>query len=262
MSEKFRGCPIEPKIDVLDEHIRRDDHVGFGVFRQNGAVVADIIEGVFVLNVMDEVEFRTHQISIDTSLINTYNNGEWFIKDFNTFETKMGQAAVVIPEKIYFKIGEVCDLVGVQAHVLRYWETEFPMLSPQKNRSGQRSYRRRDVEIALRIKELLYDEMFTIAGAKKKLQAELRETSKLKIVHPEPKDRGHLKPVEAPSLFDEDEDEIEDLDMSLTVSQEQYEGLSAERREALKSLAVQLLELREMLKTDQTREAANHLRKY
>ena len=59
----------------------------------------------------------------------------------------MGQAAVIIPEKIYFKIGEVCDLVGVQPHVLRYWETEFPMLSPQKNRSGQRSYRRRDVEM-------------------------------------------------------------------------------------------------------------------
>lgn len=171
----------------------------------------------------------------------------------------MGQAAVVIPEKIYFKIGEVCDLVGVQAHVLRYWETEFPMLSPQKNRSGQRSYRRRDVEVALRIKALLYDEMFTIAGARKKLQTELRETSKLKIVHPEPKDRGYLKPVAAPSLFDE-EPEIDDLDMSLAVSQEQYEGLSPERREALKSLAAQLLELREMLKTDQTREAEKHLR--
>ena len=67
----------------------------------------------------------------------------------------MGQAAPAIPEKLYFKIGEVCDLVGVQAHVLRYWETEFPQLSPQKNRSGQRSYRRRDVEISLRINELL-----------------------------------------------------------------------------------------------------------
>src|SRR5215470_18296233 len=98
----------------------------------------------------------------------------------------MGHAAVSIPEKIFFKIGEVCDIVDVQAHVLRYWETEFPMLSPQKNRSGQRSYRRRDVEIALRIKQLLYEEMFTIAGAKKKLQTELRETTKLKIVHPEP----------------------------------------------------------------------------
>src|ERR1043166_5076750 len=87
----------------------------------------------------------------------------------------MSQEPVVIPEKIYFKIGEVCELVGVQAHVLRYWETEFPMLSPQKNRSGQRSYRRRDVEMALRIKQLLYNEMFTIAGARKKLQTEHRE---------------------------------------------------------------------------------------
>ena len=98
----------------------------------------------------------------------------------------MGQPAVAIPEKIFFKIGEVCDLVGVQAHVLRYWETEFPMLSPQKNRSGQRSYRRRDVEIALRVKELLYDDLYTIAGAKKKLQVELREITRLKIVPNEP----------------------------------------------------------------------------
>lgn len=86
----------------------------------------------------------------------------------------MGQSGVTIPEKIFFKIGEVCELVGVQAHVLRYWETEFSMLAPQKNRSGQRTYRRRDVEIALRIKELLYDEKFTIAGAKKRLAEEIR----------------------------------------------------------------------------------------
>src|SRR5580765_8238919 len=109
----------------------------------------------------------------------------------------MAQEPVVIPEKIYFKIGEVCELVGVQAHVLRYWETEFPMLSPQKNRSGQRSYRRRDVEVALRIKELLYDEMFTIAGAKKKLQVELRENNKLKNAQPEPGASGHQASHEA-----------------------------------------------------------------
>jgi DNA-binding transcriptional MerR regulator len=82
--------------------------------------------------------------------------------------------ASVIPEKLFFKIGEVCELAGVQAHVLRYWETEFPMLAPQKNRAGQRTYRRRDVEMALRIKELLYDEQYTIAGAKKKLANEIR----------------------------------------------------------------------------------------
>jgi Predicted transcriptional regulators len=169
----------------------------------------------------------------------------------------MGQPAVVIPEKIYFKIGEVCDLVGVQAHVLRYWETEFPMLSPQKNRSGQRSYRRRDVEIALRIKQLLYDEMFTIAGAKKKLQSEHRETSRLKIVYPEPKEHDYLRPVENPTLFDEEE--FAEFDEVTVPEYRESEFLSPERREALKSLAAQLLELREMLKTDQTREAEQHL---
>lgn len=86
----------------------------------------------------------------------------------------MSQAAASIPQKLFFKIGEVCELAGVQAHVLRYWETEFPMLAPQKNRAGQRTYRRKDVEVALRIKELLYDEQYTIAGAKKKLAGELR----------------------------------------------------------------------------------------
>ena len=86
----------------------------------------------------------------------------------------MSQPAVVIPEKLFFKIGEVCELAGVQAHVLRYWESEFPMLAQQKNRAGQRVYRRRDVEMALRVKELLYEDQYTIAGAKKRLASELR----------------------------------------------------------------------------------------
>src|ERR671938_1369525 len=79
-----------------------------------------------------------------------------------------------IPEKLFFKIGEVCELIKVQPHVLRYWETEFPMLAPQKNRAGQRVYRRKDVEMVLRIRDLLYEEKFTIAGAKKKLLDEMR----------------------------------------------------------------------------------------
>ena len=161
----------------------------------------------------------------------------------------MGHPAIVIPEKIYFKIGEVCELVGVQAHVLRYWETEFPMLSPQKNRSGQRSYRRRDVEISLRIKQLLYDEMFTIAGAKKKLQAELRETTKLKVVHPEPRVEIEENGLDGmPGLFDEE----------LVLDDEPVRGhtqtLAPERRDAIRSLATQLLELREILKTNHPRE--------
>ena len=93
----------------------------------------------------------------------------------------MGRPSVAIPEKLFFKIGEVCELAGVQAHVLRYWESEFPMLAPQKNRAGQRVYRKRDVEIALRIKELLYEDQYTIAGAKKRLANDLRAGGKLKI---------------------------------------------------------------------------------
>ncbi len=79
-----------------------------------------------------------------------------------------------IPEKLFFRIGEVCELIKVQPHVLRYWETEFPMLAPQKNRAGQRVYRRKDVEMVMRIRDLLYEEKFTIAGAKKKLMDEIR----------------------------------------------------------------------------------------
>jgi DNA-binding transcriptional MerR regulator len=110
----------------------------------------------------------------------------------------MNRAAVAIPEKLFFKIGEVCDLTGVQAHVLRYWESEFPMLAPQKNRAGQRTYRKRDVEMALRIKELLYEDQYTIAGAKKKLAGELRGASKLKVV-PSP-DLSAQAPTAQPAL--------------------------------------------------------------
>jgi DNA-binding transcriptional MerR regulator len=73
-------------------------------------------------------------------------------------------------DKLYFKIGEVAEIVGVAAHVLRYWETEFAIVNPQKSRSQQRVYRRKDVENLLRIKHLLYERKFTIAGAKQELR--------------------------------------------------------------------------------------------
>jgi DNA-binding transcriptional MerR regulator len=99
-----------------------------------------------------------------------------------------------IPEKLFFKIGEVCELIKVQPHVLRYWETEFPMLAPQKNRAGQRVYRRKDVEMVLRIRDLLYEEKFTIAGAKKKLADEMRGSTRVRpaskdapVAEPEPR---------------------------------------------------------------------------
>src|SRR5579871_5792130 len=74
-----------------------------------------------------------------------------------------------IPSKLYFRIGEVAGLVGVEPHVLRYWEREFRSIRPTKSSKGQRVYSRRDVETLMRVRELLYREGFTIAGAKKKL---------------------------------------------------------------------------------------------
>jgi DNA-binding transcriptional MerR regulator len=73
-------------------------------------------------------------------------------------------------DKLYFKIGEVADIVGVPAYVLRYWETEFRAVKPQKSRAQQRVYRRRDVVTLLKIKHLLYEQKFTIAGARKQLK--------------------------------------------------------------------------------------------
>jgi DNA-binding transcriptional MerR regulator len=96
-----------------------------------------------------------------------------------------------LPSKLYFRIGEVAELVGVEPHVLRYWEREFRAIRPTKSAKGQRVYSRRDVENLMRVRELLYREGFTIAGAKKKLQRagveprpagdlDARETGKLR----------------------------------------------------------------------------------
>ena len=74
-----------------------------------------------------------------------------------------------IPNKLFFKIGEVCELAGVEPFVLRFWESEFPSLAPQKSKAGHRVYRRKDVEMVMKIKNLLYDRGFTIAGARKQL---------------------------------------------------------------------------------------------
>ncbi len=82
--------------------------------------------------------------------------------------------AQAIPDKLYFRIGEVADLTEVPAYVLRYWESEFNLLRPKKNPAGQRLYRQRDVELVLRIKSLLYDERLTLEGARKRLLAESR----------------------------------------------------------------------------------------
>src|SRR5438046_9735225 len=80
-----------------------------------------------------------------------------------------------IPDKLFFRIGEVSTMLGLEPYVLRYWETEFPSLSPKKSGTGHRLYRRKDVELLLRIKELLYDKRFTIEGARQWLLTETRK---------------------------------------------------------------------------------------
>ncbi|MBI2895154.1 MAG: MerR family transcriptional regulator [Deltaproteobacteria bacterium] len=82
----------------------------------------------------------------------------------------MGEAAAILPDKLFFKIGEVAHITGVKPYVLRYWETEFPRIRPQKTRSQQRLYRRKDVETILLVKKLLWDERFTIEGARRRLK--------------------------------------------------------------------------------------------
>ena len=152
----------------------------------------------------------------------------------------MSRPAVAIPEKLFFKIGEVCELAGVQAHVLRYWESEFPMLAPQKNRAGQRVYRKRDVEMALRIKELLYEDQYTIAGAKKRLTNELRGGgSKLKVAGDED---GHV--------VSETSENGESFVPGNTAYASSVVPLAAEERKGLKQLAAELRELLSLLEQE------------
>lgn len=150
----------------------------------------------------------------------------------------MSRPAVAIPEKLFFKIGEVCELAGVQAHVLRYWESEFPMLAPQKNRAGQRVYRKRDVEMALRIKELLYEDQYTIAGAKKRLTNELRGGGKLKVVGEE-----DAQPSNGSA-------EAESFAPSNNSYSSSVAPLAAEERQGLKQLAAELRELLALLEQE------------
>src|SRR5947209_2224024 len=108
---------------------------------------------------------------------------------------KPSSGEIMIPDKLYFRIGEVSRLCGLPSYVLRFWETEFPQLKPTKSSTGQRMYRRLDVESVLRIKKLLYEEGFTIAGARQFLRAETRKKQNpLPFSAPEP-NTAHLKQV-------------------------------------------------------------------
>lgn len=109
---------------------------------------------------------------------------------------------VQIPDRLYFRIGDVAELVGVKPYVLRYWESEFPVIHPQKSPSGQRVYRRSDVETVLMIKHLLYEERYSIEGARKRLkELELNEGGAVISSEPappaEPQKTSELAPAGA-----------------------------------------------------------------
>ncbi|MCO4768929.1 MAG: MerR family transcriptional regulator [Deltaproteobacteria bacterium] len=111
---------------------------------------------------------------------------------------------VVIPDKVFFRIGEVAKITGVKAYVLRFWEGEFPTLRPQKGKSGQRRYRRPDIEQVLRIRELLWNRKFTIAGARSELRGgKDRERTMLvgqqplPIAEPEPEPPAEAMTIDA-----------------------------------------------------------------
>ena len=89
----------------------------------------------------------------------------------NAIDLAAARAALEIPDKLYFRIGEVARLAGIKPYVLRFWETEFPSLGPRKTGTGHRLYRRKDVELVLEIKRLLYEKRFTIEGARKFLES-------------------------------------------------------------------------------------------
>ena len=111
---------------------------------------------------------------------------------------KKSSGEIVIPDKLYFRIGDVSELLKLPTYVLRFWETEFPQLKPTKSTTGQRMYRRREVELALRIRTLLYDEGFTIPGARERLKMEAKPAkNQSALPFPKSGDSGALKRVRA-----------------------------------------------------------------
>lgn len=112
-----------------------------------------------------------------------------------------------ILKKAYYSIGEVCDLTGLKAHVLRYWETQFELLAPNKNRAGNRVYRPREIKLIFLVKHLLYDEKFTIDGARKKL-LDMRKGGELE---------DEKREVAGPEVYAAIKDELRTLQQILTL---------------------------------------------
>ena len=106
------------------------------------------------------------------------------------------QESISIPDKLYFKIGEISEITGIEPYVLRYWESEFNILKPSRAKSKQRLYKKKDLELVLEIKKLLYEEEFTIAGAKKQLREySSREYNRPQTAPPKDGDNNLLKDI-------------------------------------------------------------------
>lgn len=124
-----------------------------------------------------------------------------------------------IPNKLYFKIGDVSDLVGVKPYVLRYWESEFPAISPDKSSTGQRVYKRNDVEMLLLIKHLLYSERYSIEGACKRIR-DLRKQGRLKEFKQE-KIYGDQAKVKQKARFQQVHQLAKEIDDLVSLSKEE-----------------------------------------
>ncbi len=145
-----------------------------------------------------------------------------------------------IPDKLFYKIGEVCQYTDTQPYVLRFWESEFPQLAAKKSRSGQRVYGREDIDLVLRIKKLLYEEEYTIAGARKRLEQEL-SGEPIEDDEDSREKRGH-EAVAPPSLFErvearaEEEVAAAEPDDTAIAPEEESDVEAPERSAAVRAL--------------------------
>lgn len=151
-------------------------------------------------------------------------------------------AMIELPDKTYFKIGEVAKLLEVEPYVLRYWETEFEVLAPEKTKSGQRVYQRDDIELLLQIRSLLYEEMFTIAGARRQL-ARNREGKPSYFDLKEDRGRG-----QGTAMADEDglRQELESTRRTLAAAETELAEMEEALTEAREEMSLQERELEEV----------------
>lgn len=141
-----------------------------------------------------------------------------------------------IPNKLYFRIGEVSKLLNVEPYVLRYWESEFPDIKPSKSKSGQRLYKRRDVETLVKIKELLYDERYTIDGARKRIKDTMRA------------DFRDVKPVEEHGIPTQLEAFPTEKEVEDEVTAVKAAGISSTHSKTLQKIKRDLLEVLDIVK--------------